>query len=245
MGFDITYAGAALAGLLSFVSPCILPIVPPYLCFLAGVSLEELTGEGQAARPAGAQRRVVLAALFFALGFATVFILLGATATTIGQAVSRHFDTLRWIAGAVILVLGLHFLGILRIPLLYRQARVEVERKPATLAGSYLVGLAFGFGWTPCVGPVLAAILFTAAGRDTALEGGLLLGAYAVGIGLPFVLAAFFAAPFMSLMRRFRRHMGKVEKVMGGMLVLTGVLFMTNAIPAIAGWMLNYMPAMG
>lgn len=243
MGFDITVAGAVLAGLLSFASPCVLPIVPPYLCFLAGLSLDQLTGEGD--RPPGASRRVVWAAVFFALGFATVFVALGATASSIGQAVSRHFDTLRWIAGGVILVMGLHFLGLLRIPLLYRQARVDVDRRPATLGGAYLVGLAFGFGWTPCVGPVLAAVLFTAASRETAAEGALLLGAYAFGMGLPFVLAAFFAGPFMGLMRRMRRHMALVERGMGAMLVLTGLLFMTNAIPTIAGWMLDYVPAMG
>ncbi|MEM8597047.1 MAG: cytochrome c biogenesis CcdA family protein [Pseudomonadota bacterium] len=243
MEFDIGHAGAALAGLMSFASPCVLPIVPPYLCFLAGVSLEELSGEGE--RRAGADRRVILAAFFFALGFATVFVALGATASSIGQAVSRHFDTLRWIAGGVILTMGLHFLGFLRIPLLYREARLEVERRPATLAGSYLVGLAFGFGWTPCVGPVLAAILFTAAGRETALDGALLLGAYAAGMGLPFVLAAGFVRPFMALMRRARRHLGLVERAMGGVLVLTGVLFMTNSIADIATWMLDYVPAMG
>ncbi|MEL6768807.1 MAG: cytochrome c biogenesis protein CcdA [Pseudomonadota bacterium] len=243
MEFDIGYAGAALAGLMSFVSPCVLPIVPPYLCFLAGVSLEELKGEERGGWVPDA--RVVLAALFFALGFATVFVALGATASSIGQAVSRHFDTLRWIAGGVILVMGLHFLGLLRIPFLYRQARLEVERRPATLAGSYLVGLAFGFGWTPCVGPVLAAILFTAAGRETAGEGALLLGFYALGMGAPFVLAAAFVRPFLALMHRLRAGMGHVEKAMGAMLVLTGVLFMTNSIADIAAWMLDYVPAMG
>ncbi|MEM1343406.1 MAG: cytochrome c biogenesis protein CcdA [Pseudomonadota bacterium] len=242
MDFDIGHAGAVVAGLMSFASPCILPIVPPYLCFLAGVSLDELS-EGE--RRAGADRRVVLAALCFALGFATIFVLLGATASSLGQALSRHFDTLRWIAGGVILIMGLHFLGILRIPLLYRQARVEVEQRPATLAGSYLVGLAFGFGWTPCVGPVLAAILFTAAGRETATEGATLLGAYAVGMGLPFVLAAGFVRPFLALMRRARRHLGLVERTMGGVLVVTGVLFMTNSIADIAAWMLDYVPALG
>ncbi|MEO1275452.1 MAG: cytochrome c biogenesis protein CcdA [Pseudomonadota bacterium] len=142
-------------------------------------------------------------------------------------------------------MMGLHFLGLLRIPFLYRQARVEVERRPATLAGSYLVGLAFGFGWTPCVGPVLAAILFTAAGRETAGDGALLLGFYALGMGAPFVLAAAFVRPFLSLMHRLRAGMGHVEKAMGAMLVLTGVLFMTNSIADIAAWMLDYVPAMG
>jgi len=134
---------------------------------------------------------------------------------------------------------------VIRIPLLYRQARIEVERRPATAAGAYLVGLAFAFGWTPCVGPVLAAILFTAGAKETAAEGALLLGAYAAGIGLPFVLAALFAGPFMALMRRFRRHIGMVEKAMGALLVLTGIMFLTNAMPTISYWMLEYLPALG
>ena len=243
MAFDIPYWGAALAGLLSFISPCILPIVPPYLCFLAGVSFEQLSETGEP--DPGARRRVVLAALAFALGFATVFVLLGASANLIGQALSAYYDTLRYVAGTIILVMGLHFMGILRIPLLYRQARLEVARQPATLISAYVVGLAFAFGWTPCVGPVLAAILFTAGAQETAAEGALLLAAYALGIGLPFVLAAFFIGPFMGLMRRFRRHMRLVEKTMGAFLVLTGILFITNAMPDIAGWMLEYIPVLG
>lgn len=243
MGFDVSWLGALGAGLLSFVSPCILPIVPPYLCFLAGVSLDELTGSGE--RAPGARRRIVLAALAFALGFGTVFVAMGATASAVGQVVSQYFDVLRWIAGGVILVLGLHFLGVFRIALLDRQAQVQVERRPATLFGAYLVGLAFAFGWTPCVGPVLAAILFTAGAEDSALRGATLLAAYAAGIGIPFVAAAALAGPFMRVMRRFRRHTGAVERVMGGALVLTGVLFLTNSVSVIAGWMLDYVPAMG
>lgn len=246
MELTVSYGGAVLAGLASFFSPCVLPIVPAYLCFLAGVSLDELTdaGTGPKAAP-GARRRIVVTALVFALGFATVFMLLGATASTLGQVVSRHFDTLRWIAGAVILVMGLHFLGVLRIPFLFRQARVEVERAPASLAGAYLVGLAFGFGWTPCVGPVLATILFIAGAEESAREGAMLLGAYALGMGAPFVLAAGFAGAFMGLMRRARRHLGTIERVMGGALVVTGVLFMTNAIPYIANWMIEFTPVQG
>ncbi len=141
--------------------------------------------------------------------------------------------------------MGLHFLGIIRIPILYRDARVSVDRQPATLAGAYLVGLAFAFGWTPCVGPVLAAILFTAGAQETAGQGALLLAAYAAGIGIPFVLAAFLVAPFMAWMRRFRRHIGMLEKITGAALVLTGILFLTNAMPTIAYWMLEYLPALG
>ena len=243
MGLDVTYLGAALAGLLSFASPCVLPIVPPYLCFLAGLSLEEIAENGAAS--ASARRKIVLVSLAFTLGFATVFVALGASASVVGQALSQYYDTLRNAAGVIILGLGLHFLGILRIPLLYRQARVEVERRPTTLFGAYVVGLAFAFGWTPCVGPILAAILFTASAQETASQGALLLTAYAFGMGAPFVLAAFFMSPFMRAMRRFRRHMGVVEKVMGLFLVLTGALFLTNAMPDIAFWMLEHMPALG
>ena len=242
MGFDVTYWGALVAGLLSFASPCILPIVPPYLCFLAGVSFEELTATEQ---PRGTSRRVVWAAVAFALGFATVFVALGASASVIGQALTRHFDLMRYVAGGVIIVLGLHFLGAIRIPFLMRDARFEVERQPATLLGAYLVGLAFAFGWTPCVGPVLAAILFTAGAQETAAEGALLLATYAAGIGIPFVLAAFFIGPFLASMRRLRPHVGRIEKAMGGLLVLTGILFITNAMPTIAFWMLEYLPALG
>lgn len=243
MEFGVSYGGAVLAGLASFFSPCVLPIVPAYLCFLAGLSLDQLTDTGATAR--GARRHVVLSALVFAFGFATVFMLLGATASTLGNVVSRHFDTLRWIAGAVIMVMGLHFLGILRIPILFRQARLEVDRQPASLAGAYLVGLAFGFGWTPCVGPVLATILFIAGAEGSASQGAALLGVYALGMGAPFVLAAGFAPAFMRLMHRMRRHLGTIERVMGAALVLTGVLFMTNAIPYISNWMIGFVPVQG
>lgn len=244
MQFDVGLMGAFLAGLASFVSPCVLPIVPPYLCFLAGVSLDELTGADGRAAP-GSQRRILLTALLFALGFGTVFVALGAAASLLGQVVSAYFDTLRIFAGVLILLVGLHVIGVLRIPLLYRQARVEVERRPPGVLGAYLVGLAFGFGWTPCVGPILAVILFTAAVEETAWQGAALLGAYAAGMGLPFVAAAAFAAPFMALMRRFRRHMGWVERGMGAVLVATGVLFIGNFIPDIANWMLAYVPVSG
>lgn len=243
MGFDITYWGAIGAGLISFFSPCVLPIVPPYLCFLAGISLEELTDEGR--ESPGARRRVVLSSIAFAFGFATVFVLLGASASILGQALSRNFQWLGYVAGAMILVMGLHFLGVIRIPLLYREARVEVERQPSSLIGAYLIGLAFAFGWTPCVGPVLAAILFTAGAQETASEGALLLLAYSAGMGLPFIGAALFAGPFMRLMRRFRRHMGKIEKGMGAMLVVTGILFITGSMSTISYWMLEYLPALG
>ncbi len=243
MTFDVSIWGAFIAGLISFVSPCVLPIVPPYLCYLAGVSLEQLTDGGEKVK--GASRRVFFAALAFVLGFSTVFIALGATASLIGRTVTRYIDTLSIVAGVVIIIMGLHFLGIFKISMLYREARVQVQRKPAGLAGSYLVGLAFAFGWTPCVGPILAAILFVAGAEESALRGSSLLFAYSLGIGLPFLAAALFAGPFMGFMARFKSHMGTVEKVMGGLLVFTGILFMTGQMSNMAYWLLEAFPALG
>lgn len=239
---DVSYLGAAVAGLLSFLSPCVLPLVPPYLCFLGGMTLEEL-GARQAAGDAGA-RRVVLSAVFFVLGFATVFVALGATASAIGGLVTRHFELLAQIAGGLIVLLGLHFLGLLRIGVLFREARFHPARRPAGLAGAYLIGLAFAFGWTPCVGPVLATILFVAGSEESAVYGASLLGAYAAGLGIPFVAAAFAARPFGAFMARFRRHVGAVEKVLGALLVATGVLFITGSMANLSYWLLETFPGL-
>jgi len=239
---DVSYLGAGVAGLLSFLSPCVLPLVPPYLCFLGGMTLEEL-GARQAAGDAGA-RRVVLAAVFFVLGFATVFVALGATASAIGGLVSRHFELLAQIAGGLIVLLGLHFLGLLRIGVLFREARFHPARRPAGLAGAYLIGLAFAFGWTPCVGPVLATILLVAGSEESAVYGASLLGAYAAGLGIPFVAAAFAARPFGAFMARFRRYVGAVEKVLGALLVATGVLFITGSMADLSYWLLETFPGL-
>ncbi|MET3792237.1 cytochrome c biogenesis CcdA family protein [Aquamicrobium terrae] len=237
---DVSLGGALLAGLLSFVSPCVLPIVPPYLAWLAGVSFDELKTE----TPGAAQRRrVVVAAIAFVLGFATVFIALGATASVIGKTIAQYFDTLAIIAGILIIAMGLHFLGVFRIGMLYREARVQVDRKPAGPLGAYVIGLAFAFGWTPCVGPVLAAILFIAGSEGTALRGASLLGAYSLGIGIPFILAALFASRFLGWAARFKKHMHKVEMAMGGLLVVTGILFITGQMSAISYWLLETFPA--
>jgi cytochrome c-type biogenesis protein len=243
---SLSLLGALGAGLLSFLSPCVLPLVPPYLCFLAGISLDELTRTGGESDKAAGWRpdwHVVALAFAFVLGFASVFVALGASASLIGQAITAHFEILSMIAGALIIILGLHFLGLFRIGLLFREARFQVARKPAGFVGAYLVGLAFAFGWTPCVGPVLAAILVVAGVEGSAARGALLLGAYAMGIGIPFLLASLFSGPFMRLMVRLRARMGTVEKVIGAALVLTGVLFLTGGMPRIAGWLLEMFPA--
>ncbi len=236
---DIGFGAAFLAGMLSFLSPCILPIVPPYLAWLAGVSFAELQSS-----PAGsaAKWRVVSSSVMFVLGFATVFVALGATASIVGRTIAQYFDVLSIVAGAVILIMGLQFLGVFRLGLLYREARVQVNRKPAGLFGAYVVGLAFAFGWTPCVGPILAAILFIAGSEETAWRGASLLAAYSVGIGLPFILAAVFASQFLGWAARFKKHMQKVEMAMGGLLVITGVLFMTGQMSAISFWLLEQFP---
>ena len=239
--FDVTYLGALLAGLLSFLSPCILPIVPFYLSYLAGVGMNQISA--QADITPQVRLRAFMAACCFALGVITVFMGLGATATAFGQMVREYFDILRWVAAAVIIAMGLHFLGIVRIGFLYRQFRADAgNTSNVGLLGAFVIGLAFAFGWTPCVGPVLAAILFTAAGQDTAGQGASLLFVYGLGMTLPFVAAALFIGPFMRFMSRFRRYLGLVEKIMGALLVLFGVLIATNSINHIAQWMLEHVP---
>jgi len=240
MDFNVSIIGAFVAGLLSFLSPCVLPLVPPYLCFLAGVSFDELSKAKD-----NVTASVFRTALAYVLGFTTVFVILGATASFIGQALTRHLDTLSMIAGAIIIIMGLHFLGLLRLSWLLATKRIDVERKPPGMLGGYLVGLAFAFGWTPCVGPVLAAILFLAASNDTAWQGISLLFAYSLGIGLPFLAAASFAKPFLQMMGGAKRHMHMIEKAMGGLLVETGVLFRTGQMSSMAYWLLEAFPALG
>ena len=239
--FDVTYFGALIAGLLSFLSPCILPIVPFYLSYLAGVGMNQISQEAEITWPV--RRQAFLASICFALGVIVVFMGLGATATAFGQLVRDWFDVLRWIAAAIIIAMGLHFLGVLRIGLLYRQFRVDAGNTASVgLLGAFVIGLAFAFGWTPCVGPVLAAILFTAAGQETASQGASLLFVYGLGMTLPFIAAALFIGPFMGWMRGFQRHLGTVEKLMGLLLITFGLLIATNTINIIAQWMLDHIP---
>ncbi|MGC1506478.1 MAG: cytochrome c biogenesis protein CcdA [Sulfitobacter sp.] len=241
---EITFAGAAFAGILSFLSPCILPIVPFYLSYLAGIGMNQITADAQI--DTSIRNRAVLAACFFAAGVITIFMGLGAAATLFGQVVREYFDILRWIAAAIIIAMGLHFLGVIRIGILYRQLRADGgSTSNVSLLGAYVIGLAFAFGWTPCVGPVLAAILFTAAGADTASTGAWLLFVYGLGMTAPFILAAFFIGPFMRWMTGFRRHLGRIEKVMGAMLIVFGLLIATNSMNYIAQWMLAIGPDIG
>lgn len=237
---DISYAGAALAGLLSFFTPCILPMVPFYLCYMAGISMSELRDDGGIAP--GAQRRLVISAVFFALGVSTIFVLLGMGATALGQTFVQWRQPLSYVAAAILLLFGLHFLGILRIGLLYREARLESKAEPTTVIGAYVMGLAFGFGWTPCVGPALAAILMVASGMGDIWQGGSLLLVYGLAMTAPFVVAALFARPFLGWMQRNRKYLGHVEKVMGVMLIIFAILIATNAVNMIADAMIRWFP---
>lgn len=240
---DISYLGAAIAGLLSFFTPCVLPMVPFYLCYMAGMSMDALRNDD--AIPQNVQRRLVVSAIFFALGVTTIFVLLGMGATAAGQVFAQWRDWLRYAAAAVLFVFGLHFLGLLRISLLYREARMESPVAPTTIIGAYLMGLAFGFGWTPCVGPALAAILMVASGMGDIWRGGALLFVYGVAMTAPFVVAALFARPFLRWLQRNRRYLAYVEKLMGAMLIVFAVLIATNAVNYIAQWMIDVMPAFG
>lgn len=239
MDLEIGFAGAFLAGLLSFASPCVLPLVLPYLSFIAGVSIEQLTQDQRGIR---VTKRILLTALLFVAGFSTVFVGLGASASYFGSFVSEYLSELGYVAGVLIIILGLHFLGVFRVGLLFREARFHVSSRRFGLLGAYIIGLAFAFGWTPCVGPVLAAILIYAGSEADVSKGAALLFCYSAGIGLPFLVAAMFAAPFTQFMNKHRQHMGKVEKAMGIILVVTGVLFLTNSMSTISYLLLEWFP---
>ena len=237
---NVTIAAALIAGMLSFLSPCVLPLVPPYLVYLTGTSLERITETQEKPRLGD----TVLAAFVFVLGFSTVFVALGASASAIGALVRAYSADLAILAGIAIIVMGLHFLGITPIAWLMREKRVHVS-KPASLWGAYLMGLAFALGWTPCIGPILAAILAVAASEATVAKGAGMLAVYSLGLGMPFMIAAFAIEPFAAFLARFRAHLGLVEKAMGGLLVLTGIAFLTGAVNQFSYWLLDTFPMLG
>jgi cytochrome c-type biogenesis protein len=241
MSSNVSIAAALFAGLLSFLSPCVLPLVPPYLVYLAGASLQRFAD----AEPAPIVRRdTVLAALLFVAGFSTVFIALGASASAVGVLVRRFSAELAIAAGIVIIIMGLHFLGVTRVAMMMREKRWEMA-KPVGLWGAYVMGLAFAFGWTPCIGPILAAILAVAASEQTVTRGAGLLAVYSLGLGIPFVVAAFAVEPFAAFLARFKKYLRRVEQVMGGLLVLTGIAFLTGSLNELSVWLLEIFPALG
>ncbi len=248
MAVDVGLVSAVGAGAISFLSPCVLPLVPPYLCYMAGVSMEDFRGGADTAtagEASAARLALIGAAIAFVLGFSTVFVALGAGASTIGALLRAWQEYLAIAAGIVIIVMGLNFLGVVKIPLLSREARFQAGGRPAGLVAAYVMGLAFAFGWTPCIGPVLGPILTLAGGRETVGQGALLLAAYSAGLGIPFLVAALFSNAFMRFMVRFRAHLGRVEKVMGALLVAAGVLFLTGGMQTMSYWLLETFPGLG
>lgn len=242
MGFiDLANAGflsaalvALAGGLLSFLSPCVLPIVPPYLAYMAGSGVNDLKTRRNSA---------VVPALMFVLGLSTVFLMMGAAASAMGRALLQYQLLLSRGSGVVIIILGLHMLGVLRIAFLDREARLEARSERGTL-GAYVLGLAFAFGWTPCIGPQLGMILSLAAQTGTTGRGTALLMVYALGLGIPFLLSAIFITRAMALMDRIKPWMGVIERAMGVLLILVGVALLTGAFSAFAYWLLETFPAL-
>lgn len=245
MALDVGYVSALGAGALSFLSPCVLPLVPPYLCYMAGVSVDDFRADAEETAKRGTRAALMTASLAFVLGFSTVFVALGAGASTIGRFLRVWQEPLAIGAGVLIILMGLNFLGVIRIPLLSREARFQASGKPASAVAAYVMGLAFAFGWTPCIGPVLGPILTLAGGRETIGEGALLLAVYSLGLGIPFLIAALFSGAFMRFLGKFRIHLGRVEKVIGGLLVIAGVLFLTGGVQTAAYWLLEAFPGLG
>ncbi|EAP75540.1 MULTISPECIES: cytochrome c biogenesis CcdA family protein [Roseovarius] len=240
--FDVSILGAMLGGLLVFFSPCVLPIVPFYLSYMAGASMAEISADGRLAP--GLRRRAVLASVMFSLGIITVFVLLGAAAYGLSQTFRGLQTEFRIFAAIVVALMGLHFLGVIRIGFLNRMVQLEAgDTSNMSVLGAYVVGLAFAAGWTPCVGGVLTAVVFTASTEETALRGLILLITFGIGMTAPFVVAALFIGPFLRFAARFRRHLPKVEKAMGLLLLVFAALIATDTINLIANWMLTAFPA--
>ncbi len=235
------YFFVALAGLISFLSPCVLPLVPPYLGYLGGTTLDQMT-EHEDGIATEVYQRVILSSVFFVLGFTTVFVMLGAGASFFGGLIHTYKNELGFAAGIIIILFGLHFIGLFKIPIFYREARYHVDTKPAGYVGAYVIGLAFAFGWTPCLGPVLATILTLAAQEGSVNAGVSTLLAYSLGLGVPFILAAVAIKPFLGFMQKFRRHLGTVEKVMGVLLVIAGLMFLTGSMNTFGNWLLETFP---
>ncbi|MEQ1650309.1 MAG: cytochrome c biogenesis CcdA family protein [Hyphomicrobiaceae bacterium] len=242
MSMDVSLAlGVVLAGLVSFLSPCVLPLVPPYLAYLGGTTIERMSADGPF--EPHIWRRVVVASLCFVAGFSTVFIGLGAGASAFGQLIQTYKQEMSMVAGVVIILFGLHFLGLLRISMFYSDLRFrKSDVENVSNIGAYVMGLAFAFGWTPCVGPVLATVLTLAANENSLRAGVYLLALYSLGLAIPFVAAAMAIKPFLSFMQKFRRHLGRVEKAMGAALVLTGIMFLFGWMNIGGQWLLDHFP---
>ncbi len=239
---SVSYAAAFVAGLLSFVSPCVLPLIPGYLSFVSGLSLEEMRGTSATVAAPQARRQVLIASIAFIVGFSLVFVSLGASASAIGGFVGKRLPLLGKVAGVVLVLFGLHMMGVFRLRWLESEKRVQTRKRPAGLFGSMLVGIAFAFGWTPCIGPILAGILTIAGAQDTVGQGVKLLAVYSAGLGLPFLLTALAVNQFFAASARIRRYYHAIEIASGALLVAIGVLIFTNQFSVIARHLQNFLP---
>jgi cytochrome c-type biogenesis protein len=238
MGDNVSLIAAFGAGFLSFISPCVLPLIPGYLSFVSGVSLEEMRDDTAVT----ARRHVIVTSLAFVLGFSLVFIALGASASAIGKFLFRNSTILTRVAGALVIIFGLHTMGVFRIPFLETEKRLQAGSKPKTLLGAVMVGMAFGFGWTPCIGPILSGILTLAGSKETVWEGVVMLAVYSLGLGIPFLLASLTINKFFAVSARLRRHYHAIEVTSGALLVGIGLLLFTDQLTVITRLLTPYLP---
>jgi len=235
---EVSFITAFLAGIISFVSPCVLPLVPGYLSFMSGVSIDDIKGQGKK----GVLKKVTLNTIFFVLGFSLVFIAFGATATARGQFLGQNKTLISRIAGILVIVFGLHFMGVFRIKWLLYEKRLEAQTKGAGYLSSFLIGFAFAFGWTPCIGPILAGILTLASAQESVWQGVLLLAVYSAGLGIPFLITGLAFNSFLSVSSRIKRHFRVVEAIGGGLLVIVGLLLVTNSFGLLSGYIAQLFP---
>jgi len=234
---EISYFYVLLAGLLSFLSPCILPIVPGYLCFIAGTSLDKALDNQKTLRSNSLKYSIS-----FVFGFSLVFVLMGASATYLSSLLYEYFDYLRIIGGIIIIIFGIHFTQIIQFSFLNSDTRIQINNYKPGLVGSFIVGLSFAFGWTPCIGPILGSVLSVAASSETISEGTFLLILYSAGLGIPFVLAAYGIGTFLKFLSRIRKHIRTIEIFTGLLLILFGILILTNRIQELAFFFIKYFP---
>ncbi len=230
---------AFVFGLLSFISPCVLPIVPGYLSFISGVSFEEMQNSDSRSR---VRNRIVANSVFFIAGFSAVFIALGASATVVGSFLHDQRNLLSKIAGVLIIIFGFHMIGLFKIPFLNYEKRFHADSRPLGLLGAFVVGLAFAFGWTPCIGPILATILAIASQQDSVGKGIILLSSYSLGLGIPFFVTGLSLSAFYNFFNKLKQHLHKVEVAGGILLVAVGVLIMTNYLTIISGYLARWFP---
>jgi len=240
MDQNVSLLAAFAAGFLSFVSPCVLPLIPGYISFVSGVSVEEMRSD---APPAASRVQIFITSLAFVIGFSIVFVALGASATAVGKLLFARLPLLTKIAGAVLIVFGLHTMGVFRLAFLDTEKRVHQQRKPAGPLGALLVGVAFAFGWTPCIGPILGGILAIAGSKNSVSEGITLLAVYSLGLGIPFLITSLAINQFFGAAKKIRKYYHAIELTSGALLVVIGVLIVTGELTIITRYLQPYLPS--